>query len=305
MTMPTRLFSRSRSCSPRPAFTLIELLVVIAIIGLLIGMMVPAVQGLRDVARRAACQENLSQISMALSAYHLDYGRYPAGTINTKGPIESLPVGYHHNWIEGILPQLDAMNLWEAIDRSASVYAPENEPLRLLQVPRLRCPSASIANDNASCYAGVTRSVEAPIDVSGDGVFVLNRTFSDDDITDGLSYTFFVGEKLQGYAGDLGWLSGTRATLRTTGHAVNADRNDPPGVADPANLDPLFVGGFASGHSGGAYFATGAGEIRFVSDSTDVDVLAQKADRSDGAVPADWKTEGNAAASEESAEREE
>ena len=286
MSMP--ISGRMPGRATRVAFTLVELLVVIAIIGVLIGLTIPAIQAVRETARRATCQENLARISMALSAYHMDFGHYPAGTINDQGPVQSLPTGFHHNWIEGILPQLDAQNVWEAIDRSVSVYAEENDQVRMLQIPMLQCPSAVVPNPNASCYAGVTRSVEAPIDESGNGVFVLNRTFADDEITDGLSYTFFVGEKVQRYSGDLGWLSGTRATLRTTGHPINSDRAAPPAGIDPAKLAPLFVGGFASDHPSGAHFVTGAGEVRFMDESTDMKVLAQLADRSDGAVPADW-----------------
>ena len=111
---------------PSLGFTLVELLVVIAIIGVLVGMSVPAMQNMREMSRRSNCEQNLVQISLALSAYSLHHAHFPAGTFNETGPIESVPVGYHQNWVSGLLPFLDANNVYEAIDFEYGVYAPAN-----------------------------------------------------------------------------------------------------------------------------------------------------------------------------------
>jgi prepilin-type N-terminal cleavage/methylation domain-containing protein len=203
-------------------FTLVELLVVIAIIGVLVGLVMPATQSLREMARRSTCQQNLIELSLALAAYHDTQDHYPAGTINSTGPIQSVESGFHHNWISGILPHLESQAVHDAINFQAGVYAPENALVRQATFPFLLCPSATFVNLNTSCYAGIHHSTEAPIDESNDGVFILNRVTSNRDIVDGLSYTLFLGEKKSVPEFDLGWMSGTRSTLRNTGHAIGA-----------------------------------------------------------------------------------
>lgn len=206
----------------RVGFTLVELLVVIAIIGVLVGMTLPAVQAMRELARRSTCQQNMIQIGFALASYHGRHLHYPIGTLNPTGPIRSEPKGYHHNWIAGILPHIDAQIVADNIDTQQSVYAAVNEPVRFLTLPSLRCPSASIVDPHSTCYAGIHHSTEAPIDENNDGVFVLNRPTSNDDITDGLSYTLFVAEKISSPQLELGWISGTRSSLRNAGHPINS-----------------------------------------------------------------------------------
>ena len=88
-------------------FTLVELLVVIAIIGILIGMLFPGLQAVRESARLSQCQMRLQTLHLAISEYHVAHGSWPIGTRNPKGPIESVAVGYHHNWIEALLPYMD------------------------------------------------------------------------------------------------------------------------------------------------------------------------------------------------------
>ena len=273
------------------AFTLVELLVVIAIIGILIGLLVPAIQGMREMARRGQCERNLVQISMALSSYVGTNGTFPAGTVNPDGPIKNVPQGLHHNWISEILPQLDALPIYQSLDRNESVYADANAEVRNLAIPVLHCPSASGVPDFTTCYVGVHASTESPIDEDNDGVFILNKGISDDDVTDGLSYTILLAEKVSPFAEDLGWLSGTRASLRNGGHKIGDDLKRVRGPLDPnAKLDPLFVGGFASDHLDGAYIALGSGEYQFRSTSTDTRILRQMCARADGEIPVEWKS---------------
>ena len=148
------------------------------------------------------------------------HGIYPPGTIDAKGPIMNVPLGYHHNWIIQSLPYLEEQNTWKAIDKSLSVYDKKNAPV-VLAMPRImNCPSSASPRGNA-CYAGVHHDQEKPIDAKDNGVFFLNSLIRYDDVSDGSAHTLFLGEKIpDGW--DLSWLSGTRATLRNTGPAINA-----------------------------------------------------------------------------------
>ncbi|WP_235934793.1 DUF1559 family PulG-like putative transporter [Candidatus Laterigemmans baculatus] len=276
-------------------FTLVELLVVIAIIGVLVGLTLPAVQAVREAARRQTCQHNLAQISLALSEYHAAVLAYPRGTINPAGPIRNEPQGFHHNWISGLLPYLDLPTVAAAVDSEVSVYATENEPVRDVRVSVLRCPSAGTLATAGSHYAGSHHSVEAPIAEDNNGVFILNRQISQDDLHDGLQYTLLVGEKFVP-ADDLGWLSGTRATLRNTGPELESIYSQLPTAAEASGGNPdaeesadaepeLLVGGFGSSHPAGAHFLLGDGRVRFFGSTTDSKLLEQLADRSDGELP--------------------
>jgi prepilin-type N-terminal cleavage/methylation domain-containing protein/prepilin-type processing-associated H-X9-DG protein len=209
---------------PLGGFTLVELLVVIAIIGILISLTLPAVQSARESARRTSCVNQLSQIIIAVNNYESAHEVYPPGVIDKSGPIQNAAKGYHHNWIEQILPYIDEQNTYRNIDRAVGVYHANNAPVRSMELPLLLCPSdfgTPAGSVGVSNYAALHHDVEAPIDVDNHGVFFLNSKIRYDDITDGCSHTIFLGEKVI-EANDLGWMSGTRATLRNTGTPINS-----------------------------------------------------------------------------------
>jgi prepilin-type N-terminal cleavage/methylation domain-containing protein/prepilin-type processing-associated H-X9-DG protein len=304
------------------AFTLVELLVVIAIIGILVALLLPAVQAVREAARRMSCMNNLTQIIIATHNYEMAHGFYPPGTIEKKGPIANLPQGYHHGWAVKLLPYIEQKNTYANIDLSLGVYHPKNAPVRMNPIRVFHCPSDPVMG-SVSNYAGVHHDAEAPIDVTNNGVFFLNSRISYDDVSDGSSNTIFFGEKLIA-PNDLGWMSGTSATLRNAGSAVGAGRpaggrrstfmglpglpegmeyeaaGEPPLIRPPAKdkdkgekeaekegAPPtpadLVVGGFDSWHPGGANFAFGDGSVRFISGGA---MLPQLAHRNDGKMMA-------------------
>jgi prepilin-type N-terminal cleavage/methylation domain-containing protein len=211
---------------PRRGFTLIELLVVIAIIAILIALLMPAVQQAREVARRAQCKHNLMQLSLALQNYQMAFEVFPAGVANPDGPVAAEEQGYHVSWIVPVLPYFDEQNLHKKFDLSVGVYDPKNVTPRQHPITRLVCPTAvrvPALVHRATSYAGCHHDVEAAIDADQHGLLFRNSAVRGDEIPDGAAYTLLLGEKLI-EAGDLGWASGTRATLRNAGESINADR---------------------------------------------------------------------------------
>jgi prepilin-type N-terminal cleavage/methylation domain-containing protein len=285
----------------RSGFTLVELLVVIAIIGILMSIMLPAVQSAREAGRRATCSNNLLRIAMATNSYESAHGYYPPGVTDSKGPILSQASGMHHGWIEPLLPYLDERAVHSKIDFAASVYDPKNAAVRKLALVELLCPSDSLVEEGPhSSYAGCHNDTESPIDADNHGVFFLNSRLRSEDITDGLGYTLFIAEKRsEGTEADLGWMSGTRATLRNTG--IELDATGPRGLVSPSDMpaqpnrppvweSPSYVGGFGSDHSGGMVLAAfGDGSVHYLSDTIDPKVLKLLGNRADGQLinPAD------------------
>lgn len=239
-------------------FTLVELLVVIAIIGILVGLLLPAVQAAREAARRMQCSQNLVQLGVGLHNYEMAHRVLPPGTVDSQGPIMHLPVGFHHSWIVQILPMLDEGVAYGLMDHSQSVYSQANFRVRGYSLQMLLCPSSPNAYESMnSSYGGVYDSREVPIDVDNNGVLFLNSHVRFDDITDGASHTIFVGEKLID-ATELGWGSGTRATLRNMGSRINFDSGAGGGGGLPAG----FLGGYTSSGgsiSGGVGYGYGGG----------------------------------------------
>ena len=201
-------------------FTLVELLVVIAIIGILVSLLLPAIQASRESARRTQCTNSIRQLIMAVHDYEMAQEHYPSGTVNPTGPIRSLPGGQHISWIARILPYLEERAVYNTMDLSLSAYHAKNDPARQTSVELLVCPSNPAGTWPYSNYAGCHHDVEAPIDADNRGVFFLNSHLTRDDLKDGAAYTLFLGEKMPDDT-DLGWISGTSSTLRNTGSPLN------------------------------------------------------------------------------------
>jgi len=270
-------------------FTLVELLVVIAIIATLIGMLLPAVQSAREAANRCKCQNNVAQIGLALHTYEFANEAFPPGVTGDAGPIRNVAEGKHVGWIVRLLPFMEEQGLERHFTPEDGVYAASNAKVRETRLQFLTCPSS--ATDfyrgpeggpwaAVSDYAGCHHDVEAPIDADNHGMLFLNSRVRFADIADGSSHTLLIAER-RGSEGDLGWVSGTRATLRNTSPfpGLNQQRFR----EDPAPQDPLFVGGFDSYHAGGVVVAALAdGAIRPLARTISPDVLRQLGHRADG-----------------------
>ena len=207
----------------RPGFTLIELLVVIAIIAVLIGLLLPAVQKVREAAARVQCQNNLKQLGLALHTYHLDNGSFPPGLSMTSDLQDAWATGYTY-----LLPYLEQDNLYRLYHFDQPWYAPANYVPVGIEVKGFYCPSnrtggsidltplqaqwgaamppraaacdyAFCKGANAGLSTDATRippAARGPFDVSSSaGALFAVRLL---DITDGTSNTFAMGEATGG-----------------------------------------------------------------------------------------------------------
>jgi len=201
----------------RHGVTLTECLAVLLCIGILIGLLLPAVHSARETARRAQCQMNLQQIGLALRNYETLHTVLPAGTVENSGPVSNIPLGFHHSWTVAILPWLDPP-AGAHVRYDQSVYSPRNLQflVSLGRTPSVyTCPSGLSFASACADYAGCHDDRDKPIDEDDHGVFFRNSAVRSVEIPDGTAHMIFVGEKPR-YGWEWGWMSGTRATLRTT-----------------------------------------------------------------------------------------
>jgi len=185
----------------RHGFTLVELLVVIAIIGILVALLLPAVQSAREAARRMQCSNNVKQIGLAFQLYHDSYKMFPYGGKNHVNCCNS-SIRNFWNWTYYILPYMEQQNLVDQAS-DAVVYA---TPVSTFYCPTRR--SASVyKNTNRLDYAGNSGSSLTATSLDGMLEESNRKQIGMQSVTDGTSNTILVGEK-QLHPYDLGGIAG-------------------------------------------------------------------------------------------------
>jgi prepilin-type N-terminal cleavage/methylation domain-containing protein/prepilin-type processing-associated H-X9-DG protein len=192
------------NCSRR-AFTLIELLVVIAIVGILIGLLLPAVQRVRESAARTQCQNNLKQMGLACHSYHDSQGGFPPGYLATV-PYPDTASGW--GWGAFLLPYLEQAPLYAQLNFNLPLekQAGIQTVLKVFLCPSDQPPLSPFAVSDAtlttvavaapSSYAATVGSDASEIDdLTGNGVFYRNSKTRISDITDGTSQTVMIGDR--------------------------------------------------------------------------------------------------------------
>ena len=189
------------SFARRHGLTLIEMLVVIAVVGLLASLLIPAVQGARESARRAQCLNNLRQIGIALQQHAETHGMYPSGQNMMMGPVRA-------SYLVPLLPYLEQGGLFNAINfdfvpPTGVAFKDPNDTIYEANLSVLLCPSdadwRSLGPWELICYMKPTNYAANAGNAgsSGDGVFI-SQALAPRDLTDGLSQTVGVAEWIIG-----------------------------------------------------------------------------------------------------------
>jgi prepilin-type N-terminal cleavage/methylation domain-containing protein/prepilin-type processing-associated H-X9-DG protein len=295
----------------RSGFTLIELLIVITVIGVLIALLLPAVQAARDSARRFQCSNNQKQIGLALLNYHAHRKALPAGyvsDVNSSGA----ETGPGWGWLAYLLPHLEQTALANSIDYRQPIESPGNKAAREQLVSVLLCPSNELVTPTwpaevrdssgnamseickvAFCpYMGVYGSSDTV--EPGDGLFFRNSKVRFQDIHDGTSKTLAVGERSYNL-GDATWVGAvTGASMYPDDYLkkVAAPHLKPSsamilshtGNNKGPNGKYSHINQFFSLHRTGVNFLFADGHVAFMPETIDYSIYRAMATRGAGEV---------------------
>jgi prepilin-type N-terminal cleavage/methylation domain-containing protein/prepilin-type processing-associated H-X9-DG protein len=273
----------------RRAFSLIELLVVIAIIAMLIGLLIPAVQKVRETAVRLRCKNNLKQIGIALHAYHDRNGSFPPGYASQVAA-DGSDLGPGWGWASYLLGDVEQTNVQNQINFQLDIGDPANATARVESLAIFRCPgdaSAPLTFMTATRpveiafanYVGMFGTPEITADPSaGNGAFYRNSQITIGEITDGTSMTLLVGER----SSNLALSSWTGAVTGATVPPLKVSSLGPEGAGvlvlghtgDVAehhtpNNPTNHVDDFASWHAAGVNFLFADGHVQSINNTID------------------------------------
>ena len=267
---------------PPRGFTLIELLVVVAIIGVLVALLLPAVQAAREAARRVGCVNNLKQIGLAAHGYHDTHAAFPAGgwiALYGQPSTKNMNMG----WSASILPWVEQSGLFAALNLSLVYGDPANSSIGHTSLTVYLCPSEprkSLYNrapgdkfDYADAdYGGMygPRGLVSPTDVNEPprGSMLFNECVSLARITDGSSRTILVGEAPE--AINALWIGGHNCF----------DQSAPINARPPTEYGEELT----SQHPGGVNALFADGSVRFLKASLDARTLSALCTRAGGEV---------------------
>ncbi len=280
----------------RRGFTLIELLVVIAIIGVLVALLLPAVQQAREAARRIQCTNNLKQIGLALHGYHDTHGRLPMGYTFSPGYVRG---GF--GWGAMILPGLEQRALFDSTNFQVPLWHAANATTSIVANSAYLCPSDETSQGKflerdgflyaKSSYVGSFGP--GNMDANPDdrrGLFSRNSSVRFADATDGLSNTLSAGER---HNGEFGVAIGSHDHSEAETVWIGAVKEDPdddhahttlfqsshtPSSRDMNDQDA------ASRHPGGTNFLFGEGSVRFVKNSVSLATYQALSSRAGGEI---------------------
>jgi prepilin-type N-terminal cleavage/methylation domain-containing protein len=297
---------RTSFARPLHGFTLIEILVVVSIIGVLIALMLPAVQKARESARKTQCANNLKQLGLGMHGYLLNHRAFPPGYISKVLPNHD-DGGPGWAWGALVMPYIEQAALREQIELTASLRSPESAAVRLSSVPLFICPSddmfepiidipsksstliiCQMAAGNYVASAGTVRPTCKRCRDQFDGVFGRNRAIKPKDLQDGLSKTLAIGERASYWSRPVVWgvvpnskvidnqqpglfAAGPAYVLGTTFHeGFNIET-----AADDMDHGTMgtFAEAFGSKHPGGAFFMFCDAGVRFVWDDADPAIM--------------------------------
>ncbi len=254
----------------RQAFTLVELLVSVAIIGILSGLLLPAIQQAREAARKATCQSHFRQLGLAIQNYHQAIGSFPPGCLEWRPPGAS-PKLKHYAWSAMLLPYLEQANLSHNIDFNLPFDHADNLAISKTDLAVYRCPSSSYrepGNSGRSDYGGIFGQRITTRKNTDNGVFVYEQPIRMIDILDGLTNTIAVGEDSLGPAAR--WINGDNV-FEQSGSVNNRSA---------ATIDNEL----RSDHIDGVMVVFTCSRYQFLSNSTDQLVLASLITRAGGEV---------------------
>jgi prepilin-type N-terminal cleavage/methylation domain-containing protein len=307
----------------KKGFTLIELLVVIAIIAILIGLLLPAVQKVREAAAKAQCQNNLKQMALAFHNFSNTEGSLPPGSFGPKTADNNFPAGWrdpsvgaccpygHFSWAVKVLPYMEAENIYKQFDFNQPAYA-----VSIIENGNQRGPAGAAVNKTPSTSAPKSFSCPAsrraaPVNEMKDyavnagtgtccaerngdggqhnGIAWVNSKVKITDITDGTSNTFMLLEK--NHWANQSWLDVDKGANHfawvhhpSQGYVVATE----PPTPQPPNSTFYNNRSAASSHSGGVMASWCDGRVGFVAGNINFTAYQSMHSRANGEVVGDY-----------------